>query len=677
MKVTVTGGFWKKYQDLVRKEVVPYQWEALNDRVEGASRSFGVSNMRNAALKNEAQAKGEKGNFPHGGFVFQDSDLYKWMECAGYLLEQEKDVALEEEVDSVVDLMERAQLPDGYLDTYYQLEGGLEKRLTNIRDHHELYCLGHMLEAALAYEKGTGKTKLLQMALRFVDYVNEHIGPEEGKLHAYPGHEELELALVKLYEWCQQHKDGSEKWQQEAVAKADQYLALARYFVTERGRKPLYFKEEAVRREGPDSQPFFYGQDELPDGSRPDPSQNLDMAYLQADLPVTEQTEVKGHAVRVGYFMSGVTDVARLTGDKALTQAADRLFTNVVMHKMSVNGGVGATEWGEAFGENDDLPNGTVYNESCASIALALWAERMNRLHHDASYVDVAENALYNGTLCGMSQDGHRFFYVNPLETEGLNVQKRHDRRHVKTVRQPWFGCACCPPNIARVIASIGSRMAYEEDGILYVNSFATCQGEGLARWTMTTDYPYGGNVNLHIEKASGLSMRLRCPSWARGKASVRLNQRVVSAPLENGYFVLPGALADGDEIEMSLPMEVRCVYANVRLGEDVGKVALMRGPLLYCLEQVDNGTGLSAVFLPRGAAMTEEKETAATPLKGTIKLKAEGMRMVSAEDSLYSETAPSFEKCPLTFIPYYLWGNRLTSPDRCEEMRVFVREMV
>ena len=411
-RVTVTDAFWHTEQELVRTAVIPFQWDALNDNVPGAAPSYCMHNFKAAARQNASKAAQGKAFVPPAytfrgfealpedpahpdpdafyGFVFQDSDFSKWIEAVGYSLAQHPDSELEATADAAIDIVCNAQLDNGYLDTYYILNG-MDRAFTNLKDHHELYCLGHLVEGAVAYYQGTGKDKLLKAACRFADYVDSVFGRDEGKLRGYPGHEIAEMALVRLYETTGERR----------------YLDQARYFVTERGCSPLYFEAEDRRRA------------EL-DGTAIEPNMNLPKpyAYYQAHEPVVEQTEAVGHAVRAAYFYSGVADVARLTGDSDLLAACDRLWRNIVDRKLYITGGIGGTHIGEAFSYDYDLPNDTAYSETCAAIALAFFARRMLQIRPVSEYADVMELALYNTVLAGMAMDGKSFFYVNPLEVD-------------------------------------------------------------------------------------------------------------------------------------------------------------------------------------------------------------------------------------------------------------------
>ena len=400
-KVQVTDAFWKKEMELVRTEVIPYQWNALNDNVPGAAPSFCMRNYRRAGeVEKERKAKGDKfvqikypldtfetlpkdgkmdGRFY--GFLFQDTDFTKWVEAVAYSLTQHPDPDLEKVADAAIDIVCAAQQEDGYLDTYYIINGK-DGIFTNLRDHHELYCMGHLIEGAVAYYEATGKDKLLHAAERFADYATDYFGPEEGKCKGYPGHEIAEMALVRLYE----------------VTGEQKYLDLSRFFIDERGTKPYYFDKEH------------------PETVKKGHENELRYSYHQAHLPVRQQDEAFGHAVRAVYLYSGMADIARITKDEELYQACVRLWNNVTKKKMYITGGIGATHLGEAFSFPYDLPNDTAYAETCASIGLMFWARRMLEIVPDAKYADIMERALYNGVLSGMALDGKSFFYVNPLE---------------------------------------------------------------------------------------------------------------------------------------------------------------------------------------------------------------------------------------------------------------------
>jgi DUF1680 family protein len=624
------GGFWKRVTDLVQNEVIPYQWDMLNDRVPGAVPSHCVKNFRIAAGESDGE---------YYGMVFQDSDLAKWLEAAAYSLSARRDPELEKTTDEVIRLIEKAQQPDGYLNTYFTArEPG--RRWTNLRDCHELYCAGHMMEAAVAYYEATGKRKLLDVMTRMARHIDMVLGPEEGKLHGYPGHEEIELALIRMHQ-----------------ATGDPLmLKLARYFIDERGKKPNFFEQELKTRNG--SQHF--------------PLSELGDRYAQNHLPVREQDALEGHSVRALYLATGMADVARQTGDDTLAVACKRLFDNFIAHRMYVTGGVGSTEYGEAFTFDDDLPNDTVYAETCASVALCFFARALLQLEIDGRYADAMERALYNTVLAGMSLDGRNFFYVNPLEVWPEASRKDPRKKHVLPVRPMWFGCACCPPNLARLVMSLG-RYAWGSSGReVYSHLFVAGNVEietdaGKLRFQLHTGYPADGEMR-YVMPVGRYGFNVRVPGWAKGSYSLTLNGAPVEAALQNGYALVEREWAEGDRLTLTLPLCPRRVYASPRVREDIGKVAVMRGPLVYCLEEADNGRLLPALSLDAGTELSEE--WLPDKLNGIVEIRGCGTRAVEDGGALYGDCPPRRTPAELTFIPYYAWANRGEG-----EMRVWVSE--
>lgn len=634
-KIQITDDFWKGYMELVRTHVIPYQWEALNDRIEGAEPSRCIQNFRRAAGL-------EEGGFE--GMVFQDSDVYKWLEAVAYSLTWHPDEDLEKTADEAIDLIAKAQQPDGYLDTYYILNG-LDQRFTNLTDNHEMYCMGHMVEAAVAYYHATGKRKLLDVAAAFVNCAYENLGREPGKKRGYPGHEVAEMALVALY----------------GITKDKRHLELAKYFIDERGQQPLYFAQEKK-----ESGAEFFWKDSY-----------FKYQYYQAGLPVREQDKAEGHAVRAVYLYSGMAEVASATEDQELFEACERLWNNIVEKQMYVTGAIGATAYGESFTFDYDLPNDTVYAETCAAIGLIFFARRMFEITKDSRYADVMERALYNGVISGMSLDGTKFFYVNPLEVVPEASQKDFNKMHVKVERQKWFGCACCPPNVARLLASIGGY-AYEvsEDSI-YMNLFLGGDMEAVLdgkenRFHVETHYPWDGEVTVQVENAqdSEFLLALRIPGWCRDW-SLQVNGQDQNAAVEKGYACLRRTFQNGDQIRLQLSMPVTLVEANPRVREDIGKVAVMRGPVVYCLEEADNGDQLQQLYLQEQPEFQVQYEKEL--LKGVVTLTARGKRVSEKQwdaRTLYQPyTGKSYEEQTLKFIPYYAWTNREPG-----EMLVWVR---
>lgn len=626
----IHDAFWVSKMEMVRTEMIPYQWKALNDQLKNTIPSHCIKNFKIAAGM-------EEGEFY--GYVFQDSDLAKWLEAVGYTLAWHKDSELEKTADEIIEIVEKAQQEDGYLDTYYIING-MEKRWTNLADNHELYCAGHMIEAGVAYYQGTGKKKLLNIVKRFADCIDKSFGPEEGKLHAYPGHEIIEMALVRLY-----HVTGEER-----------YLNLAAYFINERGRTPLYFEEEQKKNGN-----VFHWENSL-----------FQYQYYQAGKPVREQEVAEGHAVRAVYLYSGMTSVAKELQDESLLKAVKRLWLDVTRKQMYITGAIGSSDYGEAFTFGYDLPNDEVYGETCASIGLVFWARRMLEMELDSDYADVMERALYNGCISGMSKDGTRFFYVNPLEVDPEACRKDQRKKHVAVERQKWFGCACCPPNLARLIASVGNyacsfgeRMAAFH---LYIGGEIEAPFDGV-RIRVDSRLPWSGNVCLTVEGEARYTLALRIPGW-RGSYKVCVNGEPFTKEPEKGYLYIERDFRTGDRIEMEFDMPPRKNYAHPGVKADLGKVALSRGPIIYCLEEADNGAGLSRMSVGRDSEIRE--------LKGTIEedeidLEVAGRQLdIEAwKDRLYQYERPEkYKEQTLRYIPYYLWNNRGAG-----EMTVWVRE--
>jgi len=642
----ISDSFWRGIQETVRTEMLPYQWAALNDRIPGAAKSWCMRNYRVAGEMirsgKERHYAGDYGFYrePEGveqpdefyGWVFQDSDFSKWVEAVAYSLTLHPDEKLEQTADEAIDIVCAAQREDGYLDTYYIL-GGMDGALTNMRDHHEMYCLGHLIEGAVAYHQATGKDQLLRAACRYADWAAERLGRGEGQKRGYPGHEIAEMALVRLYQ-----ETGEKK-----------YLDFAKYFVDERGQSPNYFDLEAEAR-----------------GAK-----KTDLSYNQAHIPVREQSEAVGHAVRAMYLYAGMADVARLTGDESLLDACGRLWKSVVREKLYITGGVGGTHVGEAFSDPYDLPNDAAYSETCAAIGLAFFARRMLQIHPKAEIADVMEMALYNTVIAGMAMDGKSFFYVNPLESVPEHVKKDRRLDHVKTVRQKWFGCACCPPNIARTTLSLGAYAWTVSEDTIYTHLYAggeikaKMNGKDI-RLEIQSGFPWDGNVKVTVraeEPVSG-TLAFRLPGWCENS---RIEAGNVSREERDGYLYLSGEWTDGQEIRLSFPMKVRTVRANPNVRADQGKVAVRRGPLTYCAEEADNGKGLHLWRLTGEKTEETEMEIAGRKVVG---LKMSAMKTVVPEDApLYSETEPEEEAGTLTMIPYYAWDNRGEG-----EMSVFVR---
>lgn len=671
-RVQIQDAFWGREQELVRKEVIPYQWEALNDRIPEAAPSYCMRNFKVAGrLMREKKEKGagfvaptytfrgfealpEDKEHPDPdkfyGFVFQDSDFSKWIEAVAYSLTNHPDEKLEQIADEAIEIVCAAQAENGYLDTYYIING-MDRIFTNLRDHHELYCFGHLVEGAVAYYQATGKDRLLKAAERYADFIVSRFGREEGKCKGYPGHEIAEMALARLYELTGEKR----------------YLELSSFFLEERGKQPYYFDLEEKERAAFEGRPY----------QEPE-KKELRFQYHQAHLPVKEQSEAVGHAVRAVYLYSGMADVARLTGDEAMFAACKRLWNSIVTEKLYVTGGIGGTHLGEAFSFPYDLPNDTAYSETCAAIGLAFFARRMLETEPDSQYGDVMEQALYNTVLAGMALDGKSFFYVNPLEVVPESCKRDERKRHVKPVRQKWFGCACCPPNIARIVSSFGAYAYTESENTFFTHLYVGSRVEtriGGERIVLRTEsgFPWKGNVKITIEEGSNVkgTLAFRIPGWCREK-SVQVPEGTVQKE-EKGYLYLTNCWEAGMELELDFCMEVRCVQANAKVREDAGKVAFLRGPVCYCMEEADNGKNLHLLRIKEKGIKEEVLVEKSDELGHEMCiLKVPGLREVPEETTagLYTEyRPPKEEEVTLTLIPYYAWSNRGEG-----EMSVWIR---
>ncbi|MBQ6239790.1 MAG: glycoside hydrolase family 127 protein [Firmicutes bacterium] len=629
-QVEVRDSFWNRYMEVVRTSMIPYQWKALHDEVEGATPSYCIHNFLVAAGLKEGK---------HGGYVFQDSDLAKWIEAASYSLIHHPDAVLEKDLDDLIELIGKAQQPDGYLDTYYIITG-LDKRFTDLQNNHELYCCGHMLEAAIAFYRATGKRSLLDIMLRFVDLIDRMFGPEENKKHGYPGHEEIELALMKLYR----------------ITNDPKHLRLAKYFIDQRGQSPNYFEEEGKGRN------FYWA------------NSHFKYQYYQAGKPLREQTVAEGHAVRAMYLYTGAADVAKETADEDLYQVLRTLWKNVTRRQMYITGSVGASDYGEAFSYDYDLPNDTVYGETCAAIGLAFWAHRMLGIEPRGEYADVLEKVLYNGTISGMQLDGTKFFYVNPLEVVPEASEKAYVYSHVKPERQKWFGCACCPPNLARLIESLPEYAYGIREKTLFVHLYlggrADLRPQGIpACLEVETQYPWKGNIRMTVraDQAEQWQLALRIPGWC-GKYALRVNGEAVEAAIRDGYAVIDRVFRDGDIVELELDMPVEKMQACPRVREDIGKIAIMRGPVVYCLEEADNGPQLARIRLTNAPfTVTYEPEL----LSGVAVIRTQGEYLEGdwGEDLYRKAADEKWIPKDLTLIPYYAWANRQKG-----EMRVWIQ---
>jgi len=567
-------------------------------------------------------------------FPFDDTDIYKTIEGASYSLSLFPDAKLEAYIDSLIEIIGKAQEPDGYLYTARTIDpahphnwSGKERWVKEREMSHELYNSGHLYEAAAAHYLATGKKLLLNIALKNADLVCSVFGPD--KRHVAPGHEIVEMGLIKLYR----------------ITGKPEYLSTAKFFVEERGHYNGY------------------------DSTSKDPFKNG--SYWQDHIPVVDQREAIGHVVRAGYLYSAVADVAALTGDEKLLQAIDSIWNNMVSKKIYVQGGAGAIPNGERYGDNYELPNETAYNETCAAISNVFWNHRMFLLHGDSKYIDVLEKILYNGLISGIGLDGKSFFYTNAMQ-----IKNSFSHPSMEPERSGWFPCSCCPTNLVRLLPSMPGYVYAQKDDKLFVNLFIASSASlnVLSKQVdivQQNNYPWGGDLKFTITPKSPLvfSMMIRIPGWARNEAipsdlysfknsvnekvTITINGKSVDYNTENGYAVLNRTWNKNDMVEVKLPMEVKRVVANENVKSDISKVALQRGPVIYCAEWVDNNGKAANLVLPVNATFTTEYK--ADLLNGVTVLKSNVPAVIVDEKGENVNTITQ----PFTAIPYYTWANR------------------
>jgi uncharacterized protein len=571
--------------------------------------------------------------------IFGDSDPAKWIEAASYSLATHPDPELETWVDQVADKIIHAQQPDGYLNTHFTVAQP-EMRWRNLRDWHEMYCAGHLIEAAVAHYQATGKRKLLDALCRYADHIDATFGREPGKKRGYCGHPEIELALVKLYH----------------ATRNPRYLELATYFIDERGTQPHYFDLEA-RERGEDPASFW--------------AKSYD--YCQAQTPIREQGKVVGHAVRAMYLLSAVTDLAHENDDPFLLETADRLWANLLTKRMYLTGGIGPSRHNEGFTQDYDLPDETAYAETCATIGLIQWNQRLLQFAGESKYADVIERGLYNGFLSSVSLEGSTFFYENPLASAGGHH------------RQSWFECPCCPPNIARTLASLGQYFYSTGANDVWVHLFA----QGTARLKVAgrdvsvrqmTHYPWTGEVKIEIGVAQPqtFTLHLRVPGWCE-HWTLHLNDVLLVDvhPQSNGYLALDREWRPGDSVTYRMDMPIQTVWAHPAVRYLQGRLALQRGPIVYCLEGVDHeGIVLDRIAIdPKQVLSNDFEAEYRADLLGGVSVLRGTARMIDDvgwEDKLYRHTEPSSKALRLTAVPYYAWDNRASG-----EMRVWLRAIL
>ncbi|MDR1783403.1 MAG: glycoside hydrolase family 127 protein [Dysgonamonadaceae bacterium] len=601
--VKVTDAFWGQRLKASREVTIPLAFSKCES--EGRYDNF----VKAAHPSDDYEVK---------GYSFDDTDVYKTIEGASYLMQTYPDKKLDKYIDSVLKIVAAAQEPDGYLYTARTMnpkhphEWAGNSRWEKVEDlSHEFYNLGHLLEAAVAHYQATGKRNFLDIAIKYADCVEREIGDAPGKLVRVPGHQIAEMGLAKLY----------------TITGDQKYLNLAKFFLDKRGKT-----------------------------SRRD-------EYSQAHKPILEQDEAVGHAVRAAYMYSGIADVAALTGDTAYIHAIDRIWENVVSKKLYITGGIGSTSSGEAFGHDYHLPNMSAYCETCAAIGNVYWNYRLFLLHGESKYYDVLERTLYNGLLSGVSLDGGGFFYPNPLESAGQHQ------------RQAWFGCACCPSNICRFIPSVPGYVYAIDKSDVYVNLFMGNTSEikvngKKVTLTQTTDYPWDGNVKIDVNPSGKqtFALKIRIPGWVRDEAvpgdlyrfdddnsltyNVKVNGEDVKSVLEKGYFTVNRTWEKGDKVELQLDMKPRTVKANSKVEADRGRISVERGPIVYCAEWADNDFDIRSVFMHQKPDFKVEKKPEL--LFGINELKADAQSL-----SYDKKGRLQVADINLTMIPYYAWAHR------------------
>ncbi|MDQ0973199.1 DUF1680 family protein [Neobacillus niacini] len=618
--VGIDDAFWSPRIKVNREQTIPHQYQQCKEtgRIDAFKLNW----------------KPGMDNEPH---IFWDSDVAKWLEAASYSLATHPDPELERLVDQVITLIASAQQPDGYLNIYFTVVKPGE-RWTDLRDAHELYCAGHLIEAGVAHYEATKKRTLLDVVCRYADHIDSVFGLEEGKKRGYGGHQEIELALVKLYR----------------ITGEKRYLKLSQFFIDERGQEPHYFTQEKVDRKG-----FF---DEF--------MKYLDniKEYNQSHKPVREQNKVVGHSVRAMYMYSAMADLAGEIGDASLLKACERLWDHLHTKNMFITGGIGSTGKNEGFTYDYDLPNETSYAETCAAIGLVYWNQRMLQLECDGKYADAMERALYNGVISGVSLDGKKFFYANPLASIG----DRH--------RKEWFGCACCPPNLARLLASLGGYVYSQTADDLVVHLYV--QGEAKFDlhgqqiiFKQKTEYPWNGSISIKInlDKPDTFGVKLRIPDWCkRAKLKVNNEEIEITGKLEKGYVRIEREWKNNDSIELELYMPIERMYSHPNVRQNANHVAIQRGPIVYCLESIDNVDSLHKLSLTKEGILTSIYDE--TLLGGVVKIvgDAELADDLKWEDKLYSTDKPRNKPFHITAIPYYAWDNREPG-----QMRVWIQEEV
>ncbi|MHC4962349.1 MAG: glycoside hydrolase family 127 protein [Planctomycetota bacterium] len=636
-KVAITDSlFWSEKLNKNLELTIPYQYQVCKDT--GRFDFFQYDKIENPDFE------------PH---IFWSSDTAKWLEAAAHSLGTKKDPKFEAELDGIIDIMISAQTEDGYLNPYFTFIAP-QHRWRYLEWYHELYCAGHLIEAAVAYYNATGKDKFLKALCRFADHIAEVFGTDEGQMLGYPGHQEIELALVKLYD-----ATGNQK-----------YLDLADYFIAQRGKQPHWFDKEKQEAEtDPDIQ-----QDHV-DHHR------VDYTYSQSHLPPIEQTTAEGHCVRACYMYSGMAELANRTGNEKLLQACDAIWNDIISSKLYITGGIGSAYMSERFTIPGDLSDEEAYAETCASIALLFFGYSMFGATGRGHYIDTAEVALYNTICGGIGADYKTFFYANPLTNVPAITDYKFSHQGIELAcseRQGWFSVACCPPNIARLYASLGTYLYGTGENELFVHLYASSKAsvkfaDTEIQISQQTKYPYDGSVrfDIKLDKEQQGTISLRIPQWC-DDFSIKINgQSLESSSVQDGYAKIDRTWCDGDVIEFDMAMPVKVYRPGAVVIQNAGRVALQRGPIVYCVESVDNGEKLDQLIVDVENANFEilEKDF---DFGNVAAIQFNALRTVPAGDELYTTNKPQSKKVTITAIPFYLRANR--GP---VEFRVWLRESI
>lgn len=643
-QVQVTSEFWQRYRNLVVKEVLPYQWEVMNDQaninIADDPQNNGQDKNSHAIANLKIAAGLESGH--HYGFPFQDTDVYKWLEAAAYSFSYHQDDNLKKMTDELIDLIADAQDDDGYLSTYFQIDAP-ERKFKRLQQSHELYTMGHYIEAGVAYYQATGNQKALQIAERMADCIDKNFGLKDGQIHGYDGHPEIELALARLFEATQEQR----------------YLDLAHYFLNQRGQNPEFFDEQ-IKADGVDRD-LIAGMRDFP------------RSYYQAAEPIKDQQTADGHAVRVVYLCTGMAMVARHTCDQELLAACKRFWHDIVKRRMYITGNIGSTTTGEAFTYDYDLPNDTMYGETCASVGMSFFAKEMLKIEAKGEYGDILEKELFNGSLSGMSLDGKHFFYVNPLEADPTASKLNPGKSHILTHRADWFGCACCPANLARLITSVDQYIYTVHDNTILSHQFIANQAsfnDGVTV-TQTNNFPWQGDIKYHLENANHKTYQfgIRVPQWSQDEFSIAVNGHNVDATIEDGFIYLT-IDQDNVDVELTLNMATKLMRSSNRVKANFGQVAVTRGPLVYAAEEADNEAPLWDYHVNTKDDTTYDYQAETLDGVGVITVPATREQLESTDDTLYKsiDDVPNKIDTQLTLVPYYSWANRLNG-----QMRVWL----